>query len=229
MVGGRRVTDEATLEVSTMVLNGSVNTRIVAACRSLSIPAVGLSGVDAGLISAKKRPATKAADGSAIEWGQVGDITAIQTDVLKTLLSMPAVPVISPLCADDEGTVLNVNADTVASRLAVALGAEKLIFMSNPRGILEDPANAASLVSYTDLAGLAKLEERGSLKDGMLPKSAAIRGAIEGGVPRVHVISCNVANSLLIEIFTNEGSGTLIVRETAQLRTEEKVAAEHGA
>src|SRR5690606_9255267 len=115
-----------------------------------------------------------------------------------------------PLSADDDGTVLNINADTVAAALASALGAAKLILAMGAPGVLEDRTDLASLVSYTDLAGLQRLRDRGSLAEGMLPKARAIEAAIRGGVPRVHLISYKVPDSLLLEIFTNEGTGTMV-------------------
>ncbi len=224
MVGGRRVTDRETLDVATMVLNGQINTRILAACRDLDIPAVGISGVDAGLIRAHRRPPMVVeghADGP-VDFGYVGDIDAVDVEVLQAQLENGLVPVVSPLSADASGTLLNINADTVAAALAAALGAAKLILATGAAGILEDRHDPASLVSYIDLAGLQRLRENGSLAEGMLPKARAIEAAIRGGVPRVHVISYTVPDSLLLEIFTNEGTGTLVVENISTLTAEEQ-------
>jgi len=222
-VEGRRVTDERMLDTATMVLNGTLNTRILAACRELQVPATGLSGVDAGLIQARKRPPKKVGDGSeTVDYGLVGDIAAVDTGVLRATLEGGFVPVVSPLSADDEGTVLNVNADVVAARLARELGAEKLILLTGARGVLADAEDPASLVSYTDADGLDRLEEAGAFQAGMLPKATAIRDALIGGVPRVHVISHSYPDSLLIEVFTNEGSGTMVVRDRSALLEGEK-------
>lgn len=224
MVGGRRVTDRETLDVATMVLNGQINTRILAACRDLDIPAVGISGVDAGLIRAHRRP-PMVVDGHAegpVDFGYVGDIDAVDVEVLKAQLENGLVPIVSPLSADASGTLLNINADTVAAALAAALGAAKLILTTGAVGILEDRHDPASLVSYVDLAGLQRLRENGSLAEGMLPKARAIEAAIKGGVPRVHVISYAVPDSLLLEIFTNEGTGTLVVENISTLTAEEQ-------
>lgn len=221
MVEGRRVTDERTLEVATMVLNGQINTQIVAACRRMDLPAIGVSGVDAGLIRARRRaPVTVA--GREIDYGFVGDIEHIDPAVLRTQLDNGLLPVVSPLSADSSGTLLNINADTVAAALAAALGAEKLILATGAPGILEDRDNPATLISYIDLAGLRKLRDQGSLAEGMLPKASAIEAAIRGGVPRVHVISYRVPDSLLLEIFTNEGTGTLVVENTSALSPAEQ-------
>jgi acetylglutamate kinase len=119
--------------------------------------------------------------------------------------------VVSPLSASEDGTVLNINADTIASALAVALGAEKLLFLTGAPGILERADDPASLVSYTDLAGLARLRREGCLEAGMLPKASAIESALQGGVPRVHILSHDLEGGLLAELFTNDGVGTLVV------------------
>jgi acetylglutamate kinase len=223
MVDGRRVTDEQTLRVATMVLNGEINTRIVAKCREVGIPAVGLSGVDAGLIRARKRPpVARAGETTPIDYGFVGDIESVDVGVLLKQLDSDLVPIVSPLSADDKGTLLNVNADTVAAVIAAALGAEKLIVATGAPGILETLADPRSLISYVDRAGLKRLRDEGRLTDGMLPKVAAIERALAGGVPRVHVISYSVPDSLLLEVFTNEGTGTLVVDDIKQLSAAEQ-------
>jgi acetylglutamate kinase len=223
-IQGRRVTDEQALEVATMVLNGQINTRILAACRDLDLPAVGISGVDAGLIRAHKRPPVNVEghSGGPVDYGFVGDIDSVDADVLRTQLDSGLVPVISPLSADKAGVLLNINADTVAAALAAALGAEKLILATGAPGILEDRNDPSSVVSFIDLAGLHRLRASGSLAEGMLPKAAAIEAAIKGGVPRVHVISYKLPDSLLLEIFTNEGTGTLVVENIDTLTPEEQ-------
>lgn len=223
MVQGRRVTDEESLEVTTMVLNGLINTRILAACRDLQLPAVGISGVDAGLIRASKRPPMVMHEKEdPVDFGFVGDIDGVEVDVLEKQLGLGLLPVVSPLSADSSGTLLNINADTVAAALAAALKAEKLILATGAPGILEDASNPDSLVSYLDLAGLRALREKGSLSEGMMPKAAAIEAALTGGVERVHIINFNDPDSLLLEVFTNEGTGTLVVERTESLSAEER-------
>ena len=218
-VAGRRITDDAALEVAALVLNGAVNTRLLAACRAVGLPAVGLSGVAAGLILARRRgPVTVpvAADGgTVVDYGHVGDVEAVDPAVLETLLAAGMVPVVSPLSADESGALLNVNADTAAAALAVALRAEKLLVLTGAPGILERPGDPSSLVSLTDLAGLARLRERGCLEDGMLPKASSIEAALRGGVRRVHIVGAAVPDGLLAEVFTNEGAGTLVVADAA--------------
>jgi acetylglutamate kinase len=217
------VTDERALEVATLVLNGAVNTALLAACRAAGLPAVGLSGVDAGLVRARRRPPV-AVDGETVDYGHVGDVEAIDPALLGTLVDAGYVPVVSPLSADDSGALLNLNADTVAAALAVALGAEKLIFLTGAPGILERADDPGSLVSYTDLAGLGRLRERGCLGGGMLPKAGAVEAAIRGGVKRVHILSHDLQDGLLAEVFTNEGVGTLVVPDVGALSPAELAA-----
>jgi acetylglutamate kinase len=221
-IEGRRVTDGASLDVATMVLNGQINTRILATCRDLQVPAVGMSGVDAGLIRAHQRPPVERDGEDAVDYGFVGDIDAVEADVLKKQLDNGLMPVISPLSCDDSGTLLNINADTVAAAIAAELNAEKLILATGAAGILEDIADPGTLISYMDRAALKKLQASGSLADGMLPKAAAIDAALANGVQRVHVISWKLADSLLLEVFTNEGTGTLVVDDIAALTPAEQ-------
>jgi acetylglutamate kinase len=223
MVDGRRVTDAQTLEVSTMVLNGEINTRIVAVCRALGIPAIGVSGVDGGLIKAHKRPPVPRGEtGEMIDYGFVGDIHGIDPSIVVKLLDNDLVPIVSPLSADDQGTLLNINADTVAAAIASELKAEKFVLATGVPGIMESFPDPRSLISYVDRAGLRRLRDEGKISAGMLPKVAAIERALVGGVPRVHVISYSQPDSLLLEVFTNEGTGTLVVNDVKNLRPEEQ-------
>lgn len=224
-VDGRRVTDGDSLAVATMVLNGQVNTRVLAACRDLDIPAVGISGLDAGLIQAKLRPPVERDGDSPVDYGFVGDIEGVNADILTKQLDNGLMPVVSPLSCDASGTVLNINADTVAAAIAAELNAEKLILATGAPGILEDVNDPLSLISYIDRAALEKLKTQGKIADGMLPKAAAIDSAIANGVSRVHIISYKFPDSLLLEVFTNEGTGTLVVDDIAALTTAEQGAA----
>ena len=226
MVAGRRVTDEKSIDVTAMVLNGLINTRILAICRDLNIDAVGISGVDAGLVRAHRRAPVKLADGSerTVDYGFVGDIDAVNTGVLLKLLDNGLMPVVSPLSADDKGVLLNINADTVAAAIGAAVQAEKLIMCTGAPGILENAADPGSLISYTDLRGLERLRAQGSLLDGMLPKAQAIEDAIRGGVRRVHIVSYRTGEGILGEVFTNEGTGTLVVPDVNALTPAEITA-----
>ena len=227
MVNGRRVTDQKSIDVTAMVLNGLINTRILAICRELDIEAIGLSGVDAGLIRAHKRPPVRIMDGSneTVDYGFVGNIDSVNAGVIEKLLENGLMPVVSPLSADSNGTLLNINADTVAAAIGGALSAEKLVLCTGAQGIFERIEDPSSVVSYTDIKGLKRLRDSGALKDGMLPKAAAIENAIRGGVRRVHVISYRSVDSLLAEIFTNEGTGTLVVADLTALSPAEQLSA----
>jgi acetylglutamate kinase len=223
IVQGRRVTDEKSIELTAMVLNGLINTRILALCRDLNVDAVGISGVDASLVRAHRRPPVKL-DGSdeTVDFGFVGDIDAIDTTVVRKLLDNGLMPVVSPLSADGNGVLLNINADTVAAEIGAALGAEKLILCTGAPGILERLDDPGSLISYTDLRGLERLRRDGCITDGMLPKAKAIERALRGGVRRVHVVSYKAPEGILGEVFTNEGTGTLIVADVNALTAAEQ-------
>ena len=221
-VDGRRVTDDASLDVATMVLNGQINTRVLAACRDLQIPAVGISGVDAGLIRAHRRPPVEREGDESVDYGFVGDIDSVEADILVKQLDNGLMPVVSPLSCDEDGTLLNINADTVAAAIAAELDAEKLILLTGAAGVLEDINDPRSLISSIDRAALDKLRDDGKLADGMLPKAAAIDAALANGVNRVHVISYKVPDSLLLEVFTNEGTGTLVVNDIDALTPAEQ-------
>ncbi len=142
MVRGRRITDDKSIDATTMVLNGLINTRILATCREVGIDAIGLSGVDAGLVRAIRRPPVKV-DGESVDYGYVGDIVSVDTTVLRKQLDAGLMPVVSPLSSDDAGIVLNINADTVAASIGAALGAEKLIICTGAAGILERRGRSA--------------------------------------------------------------------------------------
>jgi len=221
-IDGRRVTDGDSLDVATMVLNGQINTRILATCRDLQIPAVGISGLDAGLIRAHRRPPVEREGEAPVDYGFVGDIDSVNADILSKQLDNGLMPVVSPLSCDESGVVLNINADTVAAAIAAELNAEKLILATGAAGILEDVNDPLSLISYIDRAALKKLKADGKIADGMLPKAAAIDAAIANGVGRVHIISYKLPDSLLLEVFTNEGTGTLVVDDIAALTTAEQ-------
>lgn len=221
LVAGRRITDEKSMAVTSMVLNGLVNTQILGICRALDITAVGVSGVDAGLVRAHKRPPVQI-EGQVVDFGLVGDIDVIDAKVLQQLLDDGLMPVVSPVSADDTGTLLNINADTVAAGIGAALEAEKLMLCTGAPGILERLEDPRSIISYTDLAGLERLRAQGSLKEGMLPKAKAIEDAIRGGVRRVHVTSYKSPDGILAEVFTNEGTGTLIVANISALSAAEQ-------
>jgi acetylglutamate kinase len=222
MVQGRRVTDQNAIDATSMVLNGLINTKLLALCREMNIDAVGISGVDAGLIRAHKRSPVRLDSGETVDYGFVGDIDGIDTTVLTRLLDNGLMPVVSPLSCDESGTLLNINGDTVAAAIGAALSAEKLLLCTGAPGILERVDDPSSIISYTDLAGLKRLRDEKKIVDGMLPKAKAIEDAIRGGVRRVHVMSYKSPEGILAEVFTNEGAGTLIVADVNALSPAEQ-------
>jgi acetylglutamate kinase len=216
LVGGRRVTDDATLEVVKMVLAGTVNTNLVAAFRGAGVQSVGLTGIDGRIITAVRRPVQRmtnpaTGDSETVDFGHVGDITATRLDLLEHLLAKRYLPVIASLSADSAGNIYNVNADTIASRIAVELGAIKYFLLTTVDGVLRDVSNPQTLVSYMDLRELNELVESGAITGGMLPKLKACADALRGGVPRTHIVNGAATDALLAEVFTNEGCGTVVV------------------
>jgi acetylglutamate kinase len=213
-VGGRRVTDAETLEVAKMVFNGKLNTDLLSALGQSHVPSVGLSGVDGGMIRAHRRPPVEVddpetGDSRTLDFGFVGDIDKIDPALIRHLLAGGYVPAVSALAGGDDGAVYNVNADTIAARLAVELDAIKLILLTSVAGVLANPSDHNSLISHMDRRQLDEILE-GAAVGGMKAKLEACREALAGGVPRTHIISGIKTDSLLTEIFTNEGSGTLI-------------------
>jgi acetylglutamate kinase len=215
LIAGRRVTDNGALEVAKMVYAGLLNTDLLAALREHEIQAVGLSGVDADLLTARRRPPVRVVDdnGTAreVDFGHVGDIELADPRVLTTLLDARFVPVVASLAGDGDGNVYNVNADTVAESLAVALKAQKLIFLTGAPGVLRDRDDPTSLVTFADPDELAALMASGALAGGMRPKVEACIRAATGGVERTHIIDGRAPDSLLLEVFTGAGCGTMIV------------------
>ena len=207
LVDGRRVTDAQTLEVAKMVYAGTLNVDILATFRAHETSAVGVSGIDAGLVVARKRPV------GAVDYGFVGDIESVNPTVLTTLLDAGMTPVVACLGADAEGGVLNINADSVAEAIARALKAEKLVVVTDTEGILHDVGNPGSLVSYADIEEVEVMKASGRLTGGMLPKVAACIRALQGGVRRTHIINGLKPGALLRETFTNAGCGTMIVQK----------------
>lgn len=210
---GRRVTSPRVLDVAKMVFAGSVHMDLLAELRAAGMACVGLTGVDAGLLHATRRPPTTLPDGTSADFGLVGDIATVDPAILSHLLAGGYTPVVAPLSGNDDGAVYNTNADTIAAALASALGAEKLFFMLKVPGVLRDVSNPATLVPLATIADLDAMVADGSLAGGMLPKFAAIRAALAGGVRSVHLVSGLAPDALLAEVFTNEGSGTMVVAE----------------
>ena len=215
IVAGRRVTDDDALAVAKMVYAGQLNVDLLASLRAHEAQAVGLSGVDADLITAHRRAPVKVVDDAGktqtVDYGHVGDLDRVDPRVLLTLLEGRFVPVVASLAGDGDGNVFNVNADTVAESLAVALRAQKLIFLTGAPGVLRDREDPSSLVAFADPDDLASLLASGAVSGGMRPKVEACIRAATGGVERTHIIDGRVADALLLEVFTGAGCGTRIV------------------
>ena len=212
VVGGRRVTDAQTLRLAQMVFRGTLNTRFVSVLKEAGTPAVGLSGLDGGLIEAVKRPEV-----NGVDFGFVGDIVKVNSTVLSALTQSGFIPVVCSLGATQDGQVLNINADTIAEKIALELQAKKLFLLTDQTGLFADPNDPESLISYTDVQEVKGLIETGVIQGGMKPKIESTLRALEGGVERVHLINAFEASSLLCEVFTNEGCGTLIVKDQHHL------------
>ncbi len=215
IVAGRRVTDDSALDVAKMVYAGTLNVNLLAALRAHEVQGVGLSGVDADLLSARRRPPVTVVDDAGVsrevDFGHVGDVDRVDPRVLLTLLDARFVPVVASLAGDGEGQVFNVNADTVAESLAVALKAQKLLFLTGAPGVLRDRADPSSLVTFADPDDLAALMSSGAIAGGMRPKVEACIRAATGGVERTHIIDGRLPDSILLEVFTGAGCGTMIV------------------
>ena len=208
-VEGLRVTDSETLEIVQMVLIGSIGQKIVSIIDRFGGLGLTLSGRDGRLIIAKKRSPIMVVD-REVDLGMVGEITEINPNIIKVATENGFIPVISPLALDDKGTGLNINADTVAGEIAAALDAEKLIMISDVDGLFEDPSDPKTLISKLTIAKIETLLKDGKIGEGMIPKVEAIVHAISSGVSKAHIINGKVAHSLLIEIFTKEGIGTML-------------------
>lgn len=233
MVDGRRVTDADTLDIAKMVFAGKINVDILSALRVQGVRAVGLSGVDADILHATRRLPTEVKDQATgetrmVDYGFVGDVTHVDSTVLKLLVDNGYLPVLSSLCSDEDGNILNINADTVASVLARDLQAAKLISLTSVPGILSDPSDPESLIPVLTAAGVDEHVASGVITAGMKPKVKALVDAVQGGVARGHILSGLDSGALLLELFTREGCGTLIVADDdavpAQFRTMETSA-----
>jgi acetylglutamate kinase len=207
-VDGQRVTDAATLEVAGMVLVGKVNKDIVGLINSHGGTAVGLSGQDGRLIRAQVKE-HRDLEGNLLDLGFVGSVKSIDTTVLD-LLTDDMIPVVASVAADDSGQVFNINADTVAGELAAAIGAEKIVFLTDVGGVLEDDGFEQGVVSECDLAYLGALQGAGKITGGMLPKVAAVRQALGAGVASAHIVDGRVEHAVLLEVLTDAGCGTKV-------------------
>ncbi|MEK7817662.1 MAG: acetylglutamate kinase [Actinomycetota bacterium] len=207
-VKGLRVTDSATMELAKMVLVGKVNKEVVGLINQHGVAAVGLGGDDGNLIMAAKRT-VKDDEGRDVDIGHVGRIINISTGVLDTL-GGDFIPVVASVGTDENGVSYNINADEVAGELAVALGAEKVVFLTDVEGLYEDIEKPDSLVSQCSLSEVEKIIASGAASPGMIPKLKAVTRALGGGVHSAHIVDGRVPHAVLLEIFTRQGIGTKI-------------------
>ncbi|MVU83144.1 acetylglutamate kinase [Nocardia sp. ET3-3] len=204
--GGFRVTTPEVMDIVRMVLFGQVGRELVGLINAHGPYAVGISGEDAHLFTATRR--TVLVDGEATDIGLVGDVTAVEPSAVLDLIAAGRIPVVSTIAPDADGVVHNINADTAAAALAEGIGAEKLVILTDVEGLYTNWPDRSSLTSRIDTDELAKLLP--SLDEGMVPKMEACLRAVEGGVPTAHVIDGRVAHSVLLELFTGEGIGTMV-------------------
>lgn len=208
-IKGLRVTDEETMEIIEMVLVGKISTEIVSELIKHDGEAISLSGKDSSLIFAHKKGASKI-DEEVVDLGLVGEVDCINTDLLDMFLDNDYIPVISPVGIAEDGTSLNLNADTAAGEVASAVGAEKLIILTDVPGVLRDPNDPSTLIQKIRISEVPDLIEQGIISGGMIPKIETCVKAIENGVKSCHIIDGRKKHSLLLEIFTTNGIGTMI-------------------
>jgi len=218
VIEGRRVTDDDTLELAKMIFRGKINTEILSALRHRSIDAVGLSGLDGGVIKAMRRPPKdvlnkETGETESVDFGHVGDIVDVDVHLVNLLLDGGYLPVISSLGADDDGKIYNINADTIAAEIAISLKAEKLILLSDVNGIYADPNDESTKIDHLTLAEAEKMIADGSATGGMIPKLQSLISLLQRGVRSAHIMSGSMRNAILSEVFTDEGTGTMLVAE----------------
>ncbi|GDX12927.1 acetylglutamate kinase [Acidobacteriota bacterium] len=220
-VAGRRITSAEVLQTAFKVFTEQVQPLVLGDLKSLGVTAVGLTGLDAQMIEAHQRPPISIkADGDAeekmVDFGWVGDIVRVNPEILFDLLDQDKIPVIAPITGNRHGDMFNTNADTIASEIACAVQAEKLFFLLSVPGLLRDVHSRSSLISQIAFHELDALEAEGVISGGMRPKMQAIKRALGSGVKAAHLVSGILPDALLIEVFTNEGSGTMMLAPTKQ-------------
>ncbi len=217
VIEGRRVTDDDTLELAKMIFRGKINTEILSQFRRRGVKAVGLSGIDGGVVTAAKRPPKdvlnkETGETKIVDFGHVGDVVRIDTSLLNTMLDSGYLPIVSSLGADDDGRIFNINADTIAAEIAADLGAEKLILLTDVNGIYLDEGNEDTKLSRLTVADATHMIASGRATGGMIPKLENLISLLSRGVSSAHIISGTTRNAILAEVFTDEGTGTMVVR-----------------
>ena len=213
-VSGLRVTDEETVEIAEMVLDGKINSEIVTLLNRRGVRAVGLSGKDAGLIQARKKLATvyEGEDKKKVDIGYVGTVEHVDISILNDLLDQGYVPIIAPIGVGEHGESYNINADYVAAEIAGALQAEKLLLLTDIEGIYKDFEDKESFISTMTLAEAKDYIKSGIISGGMIPKTEACLKALENGAKKTHIIDGRLPHSIILELFTSKGIGTQVVQ-----------------
>ena len=207
-VDGLRVTDKATMDVAQMVLVGKINQELVALIEKLGGKAVGFSGIDGHMIKAQKLCRQKS--GKEIDLGYVGEVAEVKTELIDQTIALGYIPVIAPIGCDENGEVYNINADYAAGSIAAGIGADKLFMLTDIDGVLDKEKKRISHLTFNDI------KERiadGTIQGGMIPKVECCKSAIEKGVRRVHIVNGTTEHSILLELFTDKGIGTMVVKE----------------
>lgn len=216
-IGGLRITDSETMDIVKMVLVGKINTDIVSKVCLHGGKGIGISGKDNQLIKARKKAPHIMVDNSTgeeitVDLGLVGEIESVNTEIMEMLTENNYIPIVSPIGVDETGETLNLNADTVAGDIAAKMEAEKLIILTDVPGILEDPNDPETLIKRVKVDEIKDLIDNGIVKDGMIPKVLTCVNAVENGVKSAHIIDGRIQHSVLLEIFTTKGIGTMITK-----------------
>ena len=207
-INGLRVTDKATMEIAQMVLVGQINQEIVGLIQQQGGKALGLSGVDGGTITAQKKILTQ--DGNEIDLGFVGEVAAVNNALIHQAIDNGYIPVISPIGCDEQGEIYNINADYAAASIAASLQADKLFLLTDINGVLDENEK---VISVLDFAAAAAYRQQGIIRGGMIPKVDCCIEAINKGVKSVHIVNGCLDHSLLLELFTDAGIGTMVIKE----------------
>jgi acetylglutamate kinase len=211
-VGGLRVTDKETLEIARMVLLGNINAELVNLIGKHGGKGIGLSGQDGMFLKARKKAPVKIQGKDPVDLGFVGEVERVDPEILMVMAGKGYIPVISPIAVDGEGNNLNVNADTAAGAIAIALRAKKFLSITDVEGVRMNPDDPASVISEFPASDFQRLVQDGVIKGGMIPKVEACVRVVQGGVDKAHIIDGRKHHAILLELLTNEGVGTMISR-----------------
>ncbi len=211
-VGGLRVTDKETLDIARMVLLGNINADLVSLIGKYGGKGIGLSGQDGMFLKARKKPLVKIQGKEPVDLGFVGDVERVDPEILMIMAGKGYIPVISPIATDDRGNNLNVNADTAAGAVAIAMRAKKFFSITDVEGVRMNPDDPSSVISEFPASDFERLVHEGIIKGGMIPKVEACVRVVQGGVEKAHIIDGRKHHAILLELLTDEGVGTMISR-----------------